>query len=175
MKPESKTIVIDANILIRAILGRRTFSIIKENIGSVFFCTPQVCYDEVSFNLPKIAQKRNLSETEAQLNLEILNDLRKLVIPIEEDIYINNRKNALNRIGERDRKDWSILALALTLTMPGCGNDSQQEAGSEQSSTSTKTNALGDKDVTEIAAGSVKKICANWNKGQRIRYQPRYG
>ena len=62
MKPESKTIVIDANILIRAILGRRTFSIIKENIGSVFFCTPQVCYDEVSFNLPKIAQKRNLNE-----------------------------------------------------------------------------------------------------------------
>lgn len=114
MKPESKTIVIDANILIRAILGRRTFSIIKENIGSVFFCTPQVCYDEVSFNLPKIAQKRNLNETEAQLTLEILNDLRKLVIPIEEDIYINNRKNALNRIGERDRKDWSILALALT-------------------------------------------------------------
>ncbi len=62
MKPESKTIVLDANILIRSILGRRTFTIIEDNINSVFFCTPEVCYDEVSVNLPKIAQKRHLSQ-----------------------------------------------------------------------------------------------------------------
>ena len=36
----SKIIVIDANILIRAVLGIRTFSLIEENSTAVQFCTP---------------------------------------------------------------------------------------------------------------------------------------
>lgn len=114
MKLKLKIIVLDANILIRSILGRRTFTIIQDNIDSVFFCTPELCYDAISFNLPKIAQKRHLSQTELKFIIKTLDDLRRLVIPIEEDVYINNRENAFNRIGERDKKDWSILALALT-------------------------------------------------------------
>ena len=41
-----KAIVLDANILIRAVLGSRAQSIIIENAKSVRFFTPAVAYDD---------------------------------------------------------------------------------------------------------------------------------
>ncbi|MGI0483427.1 PIN domain-containing protein [Geminocystis sp. CENA526] len=118
MSNYNKTIVLDANILIRAILGIKTFSLIVDYHEEVIFCTPEVCYDEVSFHIPKITQKRHLTPTEEKQALDTLNNLRKIVIDIEEKIYIDYKQNALNRIGERDHKDWSIVALALSLKCP---------------------------------------------------------
>ncbi|ACK73968.1 hypothetical protein PCC7424_5390 (plasmid) [Gloeothece citriformis PCC 7424] len=42
MTQKAKIIVLDANILIRAVLGIRTFSLIAEQRDKVFFCTPDV-------------------------------------------------------------------------------------------------------------------------------------
>ncbi len=118
MSNQNNTIVLDANILIRAILGIKTFSLIVDYHKEVVFCTPEVCYDEVSFHIPKIAQKRHLTPREEKQALDTLNNLRKIVFDIEEKIYIDYKQNALNRIGERDHKDWSIVALALSLNCP---------------------------------------------------------
>jgi predicted nucleic acid-binding protein len=114
----SKIIVIDANILIRAVLGIRTFSLIEENSTAVQFCTPEVCYEEVAYHIPHIVQKRHLTSLEEQQALDILNSLRSLVIPIEEDVYIDYKEEALNRLDKRDEKDWPIVALSLALKCP---------------------------------------------------------
>ncbi len=50
MGKRAKIIVLDANILIRAVLGIRTFSLIAEHRDKVLFCTPQTCYREVAFH-----------------------------------------------------------------------------------------------------------------------------
>jgi hypothetical protein len=47
MTKNAKIIVLDANILIRAVLGIRTFSLIAQQRHKVLFCTPQICYHEV--------------------------------------------------------------------------------------------------------------------------------
>jgi predicted nucleic acid-binding protein len=118
MSEKSKIIVLDANILIRAVLGIRTFSLIADNSKKVFFCTPHICYEEVICHLPSIFQKRHLPSQEEQNALNILNDLRKIIIDIEENIYSVYKEDALSRIGERDQKDWSIVALALAFHCP---------------------------------------------------------
>ena len=118
MSPTSKIIVIDANILIRAVLGIRTFSLIADHSENVFFSTPQTCYREVAFHLPKIAHKRHISPAQEQEALQTLNNLKILVAEIEADIYQDFKPDALRRIGERDEKDWPIVALALAFDCP---------------------------------------------------------
>ena len=42
MTKKVKIIVLDANILLRAVLGIRTFSLIAEHTDKILFCTPEV-------------------------------------------------------------------------------------------------------------------------------------
>jgi predicted nucleic acid-binding protein len=118
MSEKNKIIVLDANILIRAVLGIRTFSLIAENQDQIFFCTPETCYQEVAFHLPNIARKRLLSFEQQEEALDTLNNLKQLVIEIEENIYGNFKQKALKRISDRDEKDWSIVALAIAFNCP---------------------------------------------------------
>jgi predicted nucleic acid-binding protein len=118
MSQKSKIIVIDANILIRAVLGIRTFSLIAEHSDEVLFFSPRTCYDEVAFHLPNIARKRQISPAHEQEALRTLNHLKTLVREIEADIYQDFKQDALTRIGNRDEKDWPIVALALAFNCP---------------------------------------------------------
>jgi predicted nucleic acid-binding protein len=118
MTQKTKTIVLDANILIRAVLGIRTFSLIAEYSDQILFCTPQNCYNEVGFHIPNIAHKRHLNSAQEQEALDTLNNLKQIVTEIEENIYENFKQEALNRICDRDQKDWSIVALALAFRCP---------------------------------------------------------
>jgi predicted nucleic acid-binding protein len=118
MTKKAKIIVLDANILIRAILGIRTFSLIAEHRDKILFFTPQTCYGEVAFHIPKIAQKRHITPAQQQEALDTLNQLKQLVTEIGEDIYGSYKQEALNRIHDRDEKDWSIVALALAFGCP---------------------------------------------------------
>lgn len=118
MTKKLKIIVLDANILLRAVLGIRTFSWIAEHREKILFCTPQVCYSEVAFHIPNIARKRQINPAQEQEALATLNELKQLVAEIGEDIYCGFKQEALNRISERDEKDWSIVALALAFGCP---------------------------------------------------------
>ncbi len=118
MSKKIKIIVLDANILIRAVLGIRTFSLLAEQRNKVVFYTPETCYSEVAFHLPKIAKKRNLTLAQEEEILETLNSLKQMVIAIQEAVYSTFKQDALNRIYERDEKDWPIVALALAFNCP---------------------------------------------------------
>ena len=111
----SKLIVLDTNILIRAILGERVPNLLEKYHFHCNFVTPALCYQELSNHLPQILQKRNLP-------LETFSDatekLTKIVIPIAQEIYSEYEDDAKKRIGERDLNDWPILALTLSLNSP---------------------------------------------------------
>jgi rRNA-processing protein FCF1 len=55
-----KLIVLDTNILIRAVLGERVSNLFEKYSYNCSFVTPASCYDELNEHLPKILQKRNI-------------------------------------------------------------------------------------------------------------------
>ena len=48
-----KAIVLDANILIRAVLGKKARELIFDNAATVKFFTPDVCYTDARKYLPR--------------------------------------------------------------------------------------------------------------------------
>ncbi len=110
-----KLIVLDTNILIRAVLAERVPNLLEKYSSSCSFVTPASCYDELNQHLPKILQKRNLA---IELFLDAIAKLTKVVIPLAKEIYLDHENDAKRRIEERDIKDWEIVALALSLNCP---------------------------------------------------------
>jgi len=110
-----KLIALDTNILIRAVLGERVPNLLEKYSPICSFLTPATCYDELNHHLPKILQKRNLS---LEPFLNAIAKLTKVVAPLSEEIYSEYKFDAQRRIEERDIKDWTIVALALSLNCP---------------------------------------------------------
>lgn len=110
-----KLIVLDTNILIRAVLANRVPNLLEKYNYNCNFVTPAGCYDELNDHLPKILQKRNLSFEPFS---EAIEKLTKVVIPLTQEIYREYEYEAKRRIEERDLKDCTIVALALSLNAP---------------------------------------------------------
>ena len=79
----SKAIVLDANILIRAVLGKRVRELILENAATVKFFAPTVAYDDARKHLPSLLEKRGISEGAA---LAVLASLESIVQSVDEEI-----------------------------------------------------------------------------------------
>ncbi|MDD1429183.1 PIN domain-containing protein [Dolichospermum sp. ST_sed9] len=110
-----KLIVLDTNILIRAVLAERVPNLLDKYNHNCSFVTPASCYDELNKHLPKILQKRDLP---LDSFLNAIEKLTKVVIPIDQEIYSEYEYDAKRRIEARDIKDWTIVALALSLNSP---------------------------------------------------------
>lgn len=109
-----KTLVLDANILIRAVLGPRVRKLLMENAEAIKFFAPDSAYDEARKYLPALLQKRDLASKPAMAVLDLL---VTLVEPMELELYENLKEAALKRIAIRDANDWPVLACAMAL---GC-------------------------------------------------------
>ena len=53
----SRRIVLDANILIRAVLGKRVRELVEQYGAEVVFLAPEVAFEEAGRHLPTIAAK----------------------------------------------------------------------------------------------------------------------
>ena len=114
MNPQ-KSIVLDANILIRAVLGQKVRRILEQYADSTQFLTPQICYQDAQKYLPPLFEKRNLPVDPA---LEVLEGLTCLINIVEDSLYSSYEQEAKQRIAIRDIDDWSIVALSLMLNCP---------------------------------------------------------
>jgi predicted nucleic acid-binding protein len=116
----AKSLVLDANILVRAILGRRVISLLENYAGQVYFLTPEVAYEEVSGHLPKILARCGVPPDAIHqlLEQEMLERLPKLVVPVPHEVYADLEPEARRRLAGRDEADWLFLALALKLDCP---------------------------------------------------------
>jgi len=107
-------LVLDANILIRAVLGRRVRQILDTYVGLGFrFYAPDVAYADTAKYLPSLLAKRGKSDTDVPAALEYL---QTLIEPIRQDTYGIFEQEARDRLRDRDEEDWPVLAAALALS-----------------------------------------------------------
>jgi predicted nucleic acid-binding protein len=110
-------IVLDANILIRAVLGRRVKEIITEHAEHAEFFAPEMAYAEAERHLPEILAKYSRAD-QIDEALAYLGGLQAVVLPVPEEVYESVRAAALSRIEARDPDDWPVLAAALVIECP---------------------------------------------------------
>jgi predicted nucleic acid-binding protein len=79
-----KALVVDANILVRAVLGKRVRTVIETYCDSVSFFVPEAAYAEAEEHLPRLVNKRGGDPERA---LAFLRALRHLVELIGSDVY----------------------------------------------------------------------------------------
>lgn len=107
-------LVLDANILIRAVLGSRVLALLRRYAQQVEFLTPDTAFEEARENLPEILERRRVPVAPA---MAILDQLAGLVQVVEAETYQSFEYLARQRIDRRDEDDWPVLAAALAL---GC-------------------------------------------------------
>ena len=121
-----RALVVDANILVRAVLGRRVRDVI-EGAGNVSFFVPETAFVEAEEHVAALAIKRG---GEPEVALAFLRSLSQLVELIGCEVYGQFEVEARERLDKRDPDDWPILAAALALGCPiwtedtdffGCG------------------------------------------------------
>jgi predicted nucleic acid-binding protein len=104
-------IIIDANIIIRAVLGRRVRQLIEvyANRGVRFFA-PDIVFEDAEKYLPELLKKRGQSPADVSLQY-----LRNIIEPVSLELYAVFEKDARHRLHGRDEHDWPVLAAALAL------------------------------------------------------------
>jgi len=124
---DRRALVLDANILIRAVLGRRVRSILEAHAGSISFFIPEPAYAEAEEHLALLVEKRGGNTVIA---LSAVRSMAALGTIVGQDLYGDFESEARKRLGTRDPEDWPILAAALALGCPiwtedtdffGCG------------------------------------------------------
>jgi predicted nucleic acid-binding protein len=102
-------LVLDANILIRAVLGQRVRRILAAQADNISFFVPETAYAEAEDSLRSMAALGTI---------------------VSHDLCSDFEAEARKRLGARDPEDWPILAAALALGCPiwtedtdffGCG------------------------------------------------------
>jgi predicted nucleic acid-binding protein len=110
-----KGLVLDANILLRAVFGQRVRQILEEHEEHVNFYSPDICFEDARRYIPDIASRKNL---EADLTLSVLDQLSQIVESVDASLYEEYEQAARERVGTRDPADWPIAAVALLLDVP---------------------------------------------------------
>ena len=108
-------IVLDANILIRAALGRRVRALLEAYEDSVAFYTPDVCFDDAREYIPRLFGGRG---DDPETGQAVLDQIGLLVQPVDEALYRDYGQLARERMAARDVEDWPVAAVALMLSFP---------------------------------------------------------
>jgi predicted nucleic acid-binding protein len=109
-------IVVDANILIRAVLGTRVRRIFEAyRTHGLRFYAPDVALTEAATHLPVLLKRSGRSDKSAATEIEYLT---YLIDPIEQQYYSLAEYDARRRLRNRDEDDWPVLACVLRLACP---------------------------------------------------------
>ena len=109
-------IVLDANILIRAILGRRVRQLIETYAAQGFrFVAPEVAFDDAQKYLPPLLRKRGKPDADVPKSLEYL---KQMVEPIDRELYGENLRvkpenvcaDAMRMTGRYWQLHWGSIA-----------------------------------------------------------------
>jgi predicted nucleic acid-binding protein len=112
---QRKHLVLDANILLRGVFGRRVRHLLETYEDAVTYYTPDTCVDDATKYIPALAEKRALDPAPQLL---VLAGLLRLVDVIDINFYNEYEQTARARIASRDSADWPIVAVALLLDCP---------------------------------------------------------
>jgi predicted nucleic acid-binding protein len=122
-----RTLVLDADIVLRAVLGVRVPALIHRYAKEVEFRAPDSPFRQARARLPAILERNGIPEAAPFAALE---HLATLIGNVEATQYLRFEAIARERMDRRDKDDWPILATALALGCPiwtedtdffGCG------------------------------------------------------
>lgn len=122
--------MLDANILIRAVLGTQVDALLRKYTDTVLFVTVYEAFKDARTYLPIVISKRGGDRAEVGAALEKLSALETFVQRIPSEVVADLELVARERLARRDEEDWAFLALALHLRCPiwtedkdffGCG------------------------------------------------------
>lgn len=114
----AKTVVLDANILIRAVLGVKANKLIRDHVNHIDFLTVEEAFEDALKYVPQILEKRQFSEEVIQSSLSKLKLLRDVVQVIAVEHIESYESQARQRLEHRDEDDWLYVALALRFNCP---------------------------------------------------------
>lgn len=112
---QTKRLVLDANILIRASLGVRVRAFLESSHQVVQFFSPDVCIEDARHYLPALFEKQGTRDRAA---IETLERVLEIVIPGPELLYSRHEETAKRRVESRDPDDWPVVASAIALDRP---------------------------------------------------------
>lgn len=110
-----KALVLDANILVRAVLGNNARSIVYDYYERVDFFAPAQCFAEAREHLPAVLGKYGIPVEPA---MEALDRLQEIVQPLDADLLGEFETRARARLAKRDPEDWPILAASMAIDCP---------------------------------------------------------
>lgn len=109
---DQKRLVLDANILVRAVFGVRVRYLLENYEDSVSFYAPDICFRDARKYIPSISEKRRINPGPGIL---VLDHLSHLVEIVDRSLYEEYEISARERMISRDEEDWPIVATALLL------------------------------------------------------------
>lgn len=112
---EQKRLVLDANILLRAVFGNRVRSLLEAYEDSVLFFAPDVCFADARKYIPSVAAQRGI---DAVPGIAVLDQLSRIVEVVDRSLYEEYESSARERMLSRDVDDWPIVAASLLLRCP---------------------------------------------------------
>jgi len=115
MPVRHKALVLDANILIRAVLGPRVRELILANADKVQFFVPSVCVVDARKYLPELLANRKIDPAPA---MALLDGILGHVQLLEDEWLTDAEQVARECMRGRDEADWPVLAAALVLDCP---------------------------------------------------------
>jgi predicted nucleic acid-binding protein len=105
-------LVLDANILMGAVLGKRVRALLEKYCERIVFVAPDVAFEQARKHLPQVIERRGLREEPFMAYLASLVDI---IQQVEVEDYSGFEAIARQRLARRDEDDWPILATALAL------------------------------------------------------------
>jgi predicted nucleic acid-binding protein len=101
-------IVLDANILIRAVLGRRVRHLLDTYTAhGVRFYAPDVAFVDAQKYLPPLLAKKGKPVADVSAAIEYL---QHIVEPVDQEFYVLFEADARQRLCGRDEDDWNLLS-----------------------------------------------------------------
>ena len=84
-----KGLVLDANILLRAVFGQRVREILEAYEDEVRFCAPDVCFADAEKYIPDISKRRGL---DVDLALSVLEQIGGMVERVDRSASTKSMK-----------------------------------------------------------------------------------
>ena len=96
----NRALVVDANILVRAVLGKRVREVMEAHAENVSFFIPEAAYCEAEEHLAALAVKRGGDPDKA---LALLRSLGRLLERVGDEVYGDFEAEARERLEMRSR------------------------------------------------------------------------
>ena len=88
-------LVLDANILLRAVFGQRVRHLLEKYEDAARFYTPDVCFQDAQKYVPVVSKDRGL---DSDFGLSVLDQIVRVIERVDRSLYEEYEKTARGRV-----------------------------------------------------------------------------